>query len=262
MWMPFRFASKWLARFLSKPRPGQTHLPTSRFERLMACVEPGDVILVEGTSRFATAIKYLSQSTWSHASLYIGDAHGGHDEDGWPLDMVDVDVNDGVRVFSLREFAGMHTRICRPVGLGEDEIKQVIDFMLSRVGHGYDLKNIFDLMRFLIRTPPVPGSMRRKLLALGSGEPTKAICSTLLAQAFQSIRYPILPEIEIMETRSISGRAAVEEILEIRHHSLYVPRDFDVSPFFRIVKPRLEAGFDYRELTWRVSAQERAREDG
>jgi hypothetical protein len=261
MWMPFRFASKWLARFLSKPRPRQSHLPTTRFARLEACVRPGDVILVEGTSRFATAIKYLSQSTWSHAALYIGDAHGGHDDEGRLLDMVDVDVNEGVRLFPLREFSGMHTRICRPVGLGEAEIAEVIDYMVSRVGHGYDLRNIFDLMRFLIRTPPVPGSMRRKLLALGSGAPTKAICSTLLAQAFQSVRYPILPEIEIMETRSASGRAAVQEILHIRHHSLYVPRDFDVSPFFRIVKPRLESNFDYRELTWRVSEHEKPQRD-
>ena len=40
------------------------------------------------------------------------------------------------------------------------------------------------------------------------------------------------------------------EILHIRHHSLYTPRDFDLSPYFRIVKPTLEYGFDYRILMW------------
>ncbi|TIW95558.1 MAG: lipo-like protein, partial [Mesorhizobium sp.] len=40
------------------------------------------------------------------------------------------------------------------------------------------------------------------------------------------------------------------EILHIRHHSLYTPRDFDLSPFFRIVKPTLEYGFDYRAVAW------------
>ena len=40
------------------------------------------------------------------------------------------------------------------------------------------------------------------------------------------------------------------EILHIRHHSLYAPRDFDLSPYFEIVKPTLEAGFDYRRLRW------------
>jgi hypothetical protein len=41
-----------------------------------------------------------------------------------------------------------------------------------------------------------------------------------------------------------------EEILRIRHHSLYVPRDFDISPYFAIVKPNLAHGFDYRKLRW------------
>ena len=73
------------------------------------------------------------------------------------------------------------------------------------------------------------------LLALGSGDPTRAICSTLIAQCFQCINYPILP-------RTIPGCAA--DILQTRHHSLFVPRDFDVSPYFEIVKPTLVTGFD------------------
>ena len=48
--------------------------------------------------------------------------------------------------------------------------------------------------------------------------------------------------------RSRPTRAS--EILHIRHHSLYTPRDFDLSPYFRIVKPTLEYGFDYRAVTW------------
>ena len=114
-----------------------------------------------------------------------------------------------------------------------------------------DLKNIFDLARYFIRTPPLPGSMRRRALTLGSGEPTKAICSTLLAQAFESIRYPILPEVELVDG-SAGARHARREILHIRHHSLYAPRDFDVSPFFAVVKPRIDRGFDFREMEWRV----------
>src|SRR5574337_378503 len=59
--------------------------------------------------------------------------------------------------------------------------------------HRYDLKNVVDLARYLLPTPPVPVGWRRRLLALGSGEPTQAICSTMIAQAFQSVSYPILP---------------------------------------------------------------------
>ena len=42
----------------------------------------------------------------------------------------------------------------------------------------------------------------------------------------------------------------VREILHVRNYSLYVPRDFDVSPYFQIVKPTLTAGFDYHALLW------------
>ena len=71
----------------------------------------------------------------------------------------------------------------------------------------------------------------------------------MLAQAFESIHYPILPEMEIALGQA-GGREQRQEILHIRNYSLYAPRDFDVSPFFDIVKPRLQAGFDYRALQW------------
>jgi hypothetical protein len=157
---------------------------------------------------------------------------------------------DGVRTVPLSAFAGMHTRICRPVGLRDAEVAALITFMISRKGITYDLKNILDLARYFIGTPPVPSSMKRRMLALGSGEPTKAICSSLLAQAFESIHYPILPEVALVDVDSKGARRARREILSIRHHSLYVPRDFDVSPFFQVVKPRIAQGFDYRQLEW------------
>ncbi len=122
--------------------------------------------------------------------------------------------------------------------------------MKERIGYKYDLKNIFDLARYLIQTPPVPQKYRRRLLALGSGDPTKAICSSLIAQAFQSVSYPILPNIEADETNSKAAKKSQEEILHIRHHSLFAPRDFDVSPYFQIVKPSLREGFNHRELNW------------
>ena len=115
-------------------------------------------------------------------------------------------------------------------------------------------KNILDLGRYLLPTPPVPVRWRRRMLAFGSGDPTRAICSSLIAQAFGRIRYPILPVItrEFRENRL--ARAQRSEILHIRHHSLYAPRDFDLSPYFQIVKPTIEAGFDYRGLRWSEEA--------
>jgi hypothetical protein len=92
---------------------------------------------------------------------------------------------------------------------------------------------------------PIPQRWRRRMIAFGSGDPTKIICSALIAQAFDAVRYPILPKI----TRAAS-RKARREILHIRDSSLYMPRDFDISPYFEIVKPTIVNGFDYTALHW------------
>ncbi len=89
------------------------------------------------------------------------------------------------------------------------------------------------------------------MIALGSGEPTRAICSSLIAQAFQHVRYPILPRVEKVRCERLGiGRYSRQEILHIRHHSLYAPCDFDLSPYFEIVKPTLVDGFSHNGLNW------------
>jgi hypothetical protein len=114
----------------------------------------------------------------------------------------------------------------------------------ERIGFDYDLRNIIDLMRYLIPLP-VPQRWRRRMIALGSGNPTRLICSALIAQAFEAVRYPILPKITQLE-----NDATRREILEIRHSSLYAPRDFDISPYFQIVKPTLAEEFNYKCMHW------------
>ncbi|EWS62965.1 hypothetical protein Y695_03805 [Hydrogenophaga sp. T4] len=94
------------------------------------------------------------------------------------------------------------------------------------------------------------------MLSLGSGDPTRAICSTLIAQAFQSIHYPILPLVSTTSRDSPDCPACVDEILQLRHHSLFAPRDFDVSPYFAVVKPTLAQGFDFHSLQWQPGADE------
>lgn len=150
----------------------------------------------------------------------------------------------------ISKYSNFHIRICRPVGLSDADLDKVIQYVVSRLGNTYDLKNVFDLMRYLIPTPPVPTQWRRKLLAFGSGEPTKAICSTMIAQAFQAIRYPILPSITKVEALHSVESESAKEILHIRHHSLFAPRDFDISPYFQIIKPAIENGFNYKALEW------------
>jgi hypothetical protein len=88
-------------------------------------------------------------------------------------------------------------------------------------------------------------------LSLGSGDPTKAICSTLIAESFATIHYPILPERASINGKTYGIAPYVQsEMDHIRTYGLYTPRDFDVSPFFAIIKPTLADGFDYRTVQW------------
>ncbi|MEX2489613.1 MAG: YiiX/YebB-like N1pC/P60 family cysteine hydrolase [Pseudomonadales bacterium] len=247
-----QLVGKRLARYLSQPgkKSSEISLATSPSELSAATLRKGDVLLVEGNSRFSTAVKYLTQSTWSHAALYIGDAMGEPQLGAEPHVLIEADINEGVHTVPFSTYSGLHTRICRPIGLAPDEIDAVIAHAMLRLGHKYDLKNILDLIRYLIQIPPVPGQFRRRLLALGSGDPTQAICSSMIAQAFQSVRYPILPLMTTVPSRVPKARIQEEEILHIRHHSLFTPRDFDISPYFQIVKPTIEQGFDFHTLKW------------
>ncbi len=238
-----------LARYLAKEVHLHSAVAATRPERLLATLHPGDVLLVEGHSRVSTAIKYLTQSTWSHAALYVGNALAEAGKNPAHC-FIEADTVEGVRSVGLDAFANLHSRICRPVGLTADDRQQVIAFAMARMGSAYDLRNVIDLARYLLPTPPVPVRFRRNMLALGSGDPTRAICSTLIAQAFQSIRYPILPITTLQNDDRPDCPACVNEILSVRHHSLFAPRDFDVSPYFQVIKPTLEAGFDFHALKW------------
>ncbi|MDZ7658998.1 YiiX/YebB-like N1pC/P60 family cysteine hydrolase [Fodinibius sp.] len=239
-----------LARYLTQTDEEQESVATCSREVLEKTLKPGDILLIDGSSRISMAIKYLTQSTWSHAAIFIGKDNLIDEEPNKQHVLIEADLKEGVRTVPLGNYCENHTRICRPVGLSSEEIKQVVNFMKERIGYKYDLKNIFDLARYLIQTPPVPQKYRRRLLALGSGDPTKAICSSLIAQAFQSIQYPILPNIDVDGSSSKALIQSQKEILHIRHHSLFAPRDFDVSPYFEIVKPSIRDGFDHHELRW------------
>jgi hypothetical protein len=235
---------KLIAGYLQKEVPGYEPFTPSDPERLRDIIQQGDVLLVEGNSRVSGIIKYLTQSTWSHAALYVGPIDGATEPDGEPHVLIEAEIGEGVITAPLSKYFPYHTRLCRPVGLSYEDRTTVCRYAINRVGFGYDTKNIVDLMRYLVPLP-VPQRWRRRLIAFGSGDPTKMICSALLAQAFDAVRYPILPKVT-----QAGSRQARREILHIRDSSLYMPRDFDISPYFQIVKPNIEHGFDYTALHW------------
>jgi hypothetical protein len=220
-------------------------------ETLLRVMRPGDVLLVEGRSKLSTAIKYLTQSTWSHAALYVGEALARPQDGRERLRLIEVILGDGCIAVPLSKYANQNSRICRPVGLTPEDRDAIVAFMIARLGTRYDLKNFLDLVRYFLPTPPVPARFRRRMIALGSGNPTRAICSTLIAQAFQSVRYPILPITKRAADHHPMGSGySRRDLLHIRHHSLYAPRDFDLSPYFAVVKPTVYGGFKYKNLSW------------
>jgi hypothetical protein len=233
-----------IARYLERPEQGYEPFTPSDPDCLRMALRPGDVVLVEGNNRISGVIKYLTQSTWSHAALYVGPIGERTTAHGEPLVLVEANLGEGVVGAPLSKYNRYHTRICRPIGLTDDDRARVCAFAAERIGFDYDVKNILDLLRLLMPLP-IPQRWRRKMMALGSGHPTRIICSALIAQAFESVRYPILPRVTTVESE-----AARQEILEIRHSSLYAPRDFDISPYFQLVKPTVEKGFDYRKMHW------------
>jgi hypothetical protein len=235
---------KLIASYLQKEVPGYEPFTPSDPERLRSVIQPGDVLLVEGNNRVSGIIKYLTQSTWSHAALFVGPIDGASEPDGESHVLIEANIGEGVTSAPLSKYFPYHTRVCRPVGLSYEDRTTVCRYAINRIGFGYDTKNILDLMRYLFPLP-IPQRWRRRMIAFGSGDPTKIICSALIAQAFDAVRYPILPKI----TRA-GSRAARREILHIRDSSLYMPRDFDISPYFEVVKPTIELGFDYTALHW------------
>lgn len=247
----FHLLGMLLARHLSRPRPHiQMGMPSDR-HLLAQTLRPGDVLLVDGSSRVSGAIKYLTQSTWSHAAFFVGLQLGGEDAQGQPYQLIEADMLQGVCKRPLSHYHDYHTRICRPSALGAADLQRLLVNITGKLGEQYDLKNVWDLARYLLPSPPVPTRWRRRMIALGSGDPTRAICSSLIAEAFQSVGYPVLPIItQDWRIDPARHRAVVQEIFHIRNRSLYAPRDFDVSPYFDIVKPGLTVDFDYAHIHW------------
>ena len=236
-------------RVSSPPDPGTARVQTD-VARLARVLQPADVVLVDGTDKVSAAIRYLTQSSWSHAAMYVGNILGKKTADGEPHVLVEMNLGEGCVSSPLSKYRFAPTRICRAVNLTPTDRDSIVLYMTDRIGLQYDTRAIFDLARFLIPHPPVPVRWRRQMLALGSGEPTRAICSTLIAQAFHCVPYPILPTMDRIRRGNGMNGYTEQEIWHIRHHSLFAPRDFDVSPYFEVIKPTIVEGFDYRAVTW------------
>jgi hypothetical protein len=121
----------------------------------------------------------------------------------------------------------------------------VIGYAADKLGWGYNVRQLLDLARFLFPWGLLPRRWRSSLFEHNAGAPTKTVCSSLLAEAFSAVHFPVLPLLE----RGEDGRLRLHK----RNFKLFTPRDFDYSPYFEIIKYPI-FNFDeialYRRLPW------------
>jgi len=225
--------------------------PLSDFERIRHEVRPCDVILVEGRSRVSEVIKLVTQSTWSHAALYIGRLHDIEDpllQDSVRKHyigtadkqlIIESELGMGTVVRPLTAYEQEHLRICRPRALGYSDSQAIVRHAIGRLGTAYDVRQIFDLLRFLFPWFIMPRRWRSSLFSANPGASTHTVCSTMIAEAFGSIHFPILPLVKRVEGDKVR--------LYMRNPKLCVPSDFDYSPYFDIIKYPFLDIHDYAE---------------
>jgi hypothetical protein len=254
--------------WLKKKRP-LPRTPLSDFERIRHEIKACDLLLVEGRSRVSDVIKMVTQSNWSHAVLYVGRLHDIEDTalrerlsnfyhgNADKQLIIESELGMGTVVRPLTAYEGEHLRICRPRGLGFNDSQKVIAYAVGRLGTTYDVRQIFDLARFLFPWAIMPRRWRSTLFSTRPGKSTQTVCSTMIAEAFGSIQFPILPLVKRVEGNRVQ--------LFMRNPRLCTPKDFDYSPYFDIIKyPFLDFHqyADQRLYPWQGSARLTAQEEG
>lgn len=238
-------------------------LSPNDFDVINEKIQPGDVLLVEGRTRVGGMIKTLTRCSFSHSAICIGRQdeiedlgiramiHEHYDgPNDVPL-LVEAELGRGTVITPVDFYRTRNCRIARPIGLSESDAKKIVAFMVSHLGDEYDVKQLLDLARFLIPWSFIPRKWQSSLFEHNAGQATKNVCSSLIAEAFGRVGFPILPLVE----RAENGQLHFYR----RNPKLFTPRDFDYSPFFKILKyPLLREtpeGY-YRVLSWQQADEQ------
>jgi len=227
------------------------------FSRIRHEVRTADVLLIEGRNRISHIVQRITQSPWSHAALYIGHIHNVDDpklreyiQQNYKGSLseqllVEAMIGEGTIIVPISKYKNEHIRVCRPTGLSHNDAQKIIEYALKSIGRTYNLRHFFDLGRFLLSSTFIPRSWHSSLFKHSKGKAKQDICSVMIAKAFASVRFPILPLIRENKDRQM-------EMIK-RNPRLYAPSDFDYSPYFDIIKyPMMPVnGFNaYRYLPW------------
>lgn len=170
---------------------------------------------------------------------------------------------DVVIAAPLEKYRGHNLRVCRPRGIDPAALDRVIDSVVADLGKEYDDRNLFDLARMLL-SPIKFGPLRARTIetCLEHCTDLQVICSGVIAKAFHRVDYPILPRIEVDDSRDGQRLDDPHRLpLAMQHYSQVLPRDFERSPNFEIIAfntIEIEEGrFDYTHPTWSQSGTAR-----
>ena len=229
-------------------------IPPSNIDQISTLLKPGDVILIEGYNLTSQAIKYITESSWSHASLFIGclnnidpvlretiKAHCHNNNEPLLIENVFEKI---VKVVPLKKYARYHMRICRPIDISKNQIQQIISYAISAIGYEYNIRQLLHLLKLSISWIILPNRLFARSFKKQNGYYTRKTCPSLLASAFDVARFPILPLI----THNKNGQAQLSPI----NPKFFAPKYFDISPYFTIIKyPLFEIASDqiYSRLT-------------
>ena len=229
--------ARWLNTKVRPPVEGQSEL-----HRAAPVLAPGDVILVEGRTRIAQWIKSVTHSRWTHSAIFIGricdweegdirsclrQAWMGRDDDYL---LLEAELGIGATLSPIDKYDDFNVRICRPQSLTRQDARRIVRHGLGRLGHQYDVRHLFDLARWMYPYCVMPRRWRSTLFETRQGAPARkrTICSTLIAEAFYSVDFPIQPVVRKDKQGNLR--------MDMPNARLCTPADFDTSPYFDILK--------------------------
>jgi hypothetical protein len=208
-----------LVLYLAKPAKCYSLATPADAPAFAGILDPGDVLLSDGNTRVAALVKRITQSTWSHVSMYVGPLEEGPD----PLCIVEADVAAGVRSIRLSELKALQVRVLRPIGLNDTDRRRLADWVVNRIGGEYDLAHAWLLGRNLLRQR-LPARLRSLQYTMAKNA-TRFICCSLLAHAFALVGYSILP---------VQMRVSPTDTMD---HRNLTPGDFERASVFKVVWP-------------------------
>ena len=228
------------------------------FHEIQKRLRVADVVLVSGRSRVSYVIRYITNSPWSHTALYIGRIRDIDDpelirhirrhyngRDDTQL-LIESELGSGTVLVPLNKYNKEHVRIARPTALTPEDAQTVIAHAMQSLGKKYNTRHIFDLFRLLAPYGILPRRLGSTLFSHHADKPTEDICSSMIADSFRVVNFPILPLVTYTQNYGYE--------LTRRNPKLFTPSDFDFSPYFDIIKYPIFGPTDrvpYKNLRWR-----------